>query len=181
MRLTGQGKMFRPAAVVPREVEAKLASEVKAQILLSPFKGEETTKAFVDWIVSPTVRLIFNARPPFLQNTETGQNMEYDIYAEELLWALEYQGDHHFAPTSQYPGDKQFIERVKRDALKAQLSKQNKVRLSTITKQDLTLERILDAIPDDVPRREFDPNGPFIQMLERLGREISGRREWDRE
>lgn len=181
LQLIPEGKKLRPAAIVPREVETAVASEVRDLIGISHFKGEETTKAFIDWTVAPTVRLIYGARPSFLLNPETGQNLEYDIFSPKWLWATEYQGDQHFGPTKQYPGEKEFIDRFRRDLLKAQLSKQNKVRLSTVTKHDLTLENILAVIPDDVPRRAFDANGPFVQMLERLGKEIAGRRDRDRD
>lgn len=180
MQLISEGQRLRPTAVLPREIETTLASEVSRLVGMSHFKGEETRKAFIDWTVAPTVRLVYNARPSFLHNSETGQNVEYDIFAPKWLWATEYQGDQHFGPTPLYPGEKEFIERFKRDLLKVRLSKQNKVRLSTVTKQDLTLEKILEAIPDDIPRRAFDPNGPFVQVLEKLGREIAGRRDWDR-
>lgn len=61
------------------------------------------------------------------------------------------------------------------------LSEKNNVRLSIVTKEDLSLERIEKAIPPDIPRRTMDPKGPFVQMLEKLGEEIARRHEWDRE
>lgn len=176
-----QGNRLCPVAVLPRDAEAKIAAEVRDRIEVSHFKGEETTRAFVDWIVAPTVRLVFCARPSFLRNPDTKQSLEYDIYAPEWLWALEHQGDQHFGPTKLYPGDKEFVDRFKRDLLKADLSKQHNIRLSTITKQDLTLERMIDVIPCDIPKRTFDQRGPFVQMLEQLGKSVAGRLEWDRE
>lgn len=181
MKLIIEGRRLRPIAVLPPELEARLASEVAKAINVSHFKGERTTIAFVDWIVAPDVRLLFGPRPSSLQNPDTGQNMEYDIFAPDWSWATEYQGDQHFGPTQQYPGEKQFIERFRRDLMKANLSKQNHVRLSLVTKHDLTLDRILETLPSDVPRRAFDTGGPFVQMLEKAGREIAGRQDWDRE
>lgn len=181
MKLTKDGRCLRPSAVVPPEVEARLAEEARSIILLSPYKGEATTRAFVDWIIAPSVTLVFGARPAFLYNKATKQQLEYDIYAIRLRWALEHHGEQHFEPTRLYPGEKEFIERFKRDRLKLELSKQNNVRLSIATKEDLTLERMLALIPEDIPRRALDPEGPFVQMLEELGKELRGKQDWDRE
>lgn len=181
MQITGKGPALLPAAVVPRTVESRLATEIREMIRMSPYKGEATAKALAVWIISPTVRLIFNARPQFLQNAETGQNLECDIFAPDFLWTGEYQGDQHFGPTEQYPGDKEFVDRFKRDHLKALLCKQHGITLTHITKHDLTLERMLEIIPQRIPRRVFDPKGPFIMTLEQLGREIARGRNWDRD
>lgn len=181
MRLLDEAGKQRPAAVLPVAIEAMLAMEVSKLIDMAHFKGEETTKVFADWIVAPRIRLVYDSRPPFLTNPETGQNLEYDIFAPDLLWALEYQGDQHFGVTDLYPDKKQLQERQKRDLIKVGLCKQHNVRLSAVTKHDLSLERMLTVVPPDIPRREFDPNGPFVQMLEKVGRECARRQDWDRE
>jgi hypothetical protein len=180
MQISRNGMALLPAAVVPRPVELRLAAEIRDVIRMSPYKGEATAKALAVWIVSPRVRLIFNARPQFLQNAETGQNLECDIYTPDYSWSGEYQGDQHFGPTEQYPGDKEFVDRFRRDHLKAQLCKQHGITLTPITKHDLTLERMLGLIPERIPRRVFDPNGPIVVVLEQLGREIAKGRDWDR-
>jgi hypothetical protein len=179
MHLAEDGRRLRPDVLVPPSVEAKLASDIRSLINIAPFKGESTTKFFVEWIVAPTVRLILHARPDFLRNPDTGQNLEYDIFAPDFSWATEYHGEQHFGPSTRYPGDKAFVERHKRDLRKIHLSKANRIRLSVVTYQTLTLEGILGVIPDDVPRRTFDPDGPVIQVLNQIGREIAGNQDWD--
>lgn len=181
MRLAANGGRTRPEAVVPRDVEAVLAAEFSSIIAVSPFKGEQTTMLFLEWVLAPAVRLIHHARPDFLRNPETGQNLEYDIFAPDHAWAIEYHGDQHFGPTALYQGEKQFIDRYRRDLLKARLSKQHNIRLSVITKDDLKLDSILQSIPAGVPLRAFDRAGPIIQMLEGLGEDIAGRQDADRE
>ena len=171
----------RPVAVLPPAIEAMLAMEVSRLLDMAHFKGEETTKVFEDWIVAPRVRLIYDSRPPFLTNPETGKNLEYDIFAPDWRWATEYQGDQHFSVTDLYPDKKQFQDRQKRDLLKVGLCKRNNIRLSIVTKNELSLERFLSLIPPDIPRRDFDPKGPFVQMLEKAGKEVAGRQDWDRE
>ncbi len=181
MQVGVEGAKRPPAAVLPREVEVRLAAETHKLIKLAPYGGEEDTWRFIDWIVAPGVRLVRNARPSFLDNPKTGHKLEYDVFAPDYAWGNEYHGDQHFSPTTQFPGEKEFIERFKRDLLKIHLSKKNNVRLSVITKNDLSLDRVLAAIPADVPRRPFDPKGPYVQMLEKIGREIAGTQDWDRE
>lgn len=181
LRLVEDGRRLRPEAIVPREVEALLASEARSLVAISPYRGECLTTVFVEWVASPTVQLIYNARPDFLRNEDTGSNLEYDIFAPEYSWAKEYHGDQHFGTTSRYPSEKAFIERIKRDRLKIRLSKEHRIRLSVVTNQDLTLKGILEAIPQDVPRRAFDSTGPMIQTLEQIGKEVAGNQSWDRE
>lgn len=178
--IKGRNKL-RPVALVPRDVETKIAAQIRIRVNLAPFKGEETTALFLEWMVAPRVILIRHARPDFLRNIETGQNLEYDIYVPEFYWAIEYHGDQHFGPTQRYQGDRAFVERYKRDLRKAHLSKDNNIRLSVVHNRVLTLGGILEVIPDDVPRRVFDPKGPVILTLEELGREVARNQDWDRE
>ena len=175
LTLRNEGRRLKPEAMVPSHVESRLATEMKSVISLMPFKGEAVSRALADWIVTPSVKLVFGARPSFLINANTGQNMELDIYAPEHNWAIEYNGDQHFGPTSQYPGDRQFVDRYRRDIQKARLCKQNNIRLTTLTRDDLSLEKMLETMPSDIPRRAVDPKGPYILMLETLGKDIAGR------
>lgn len=181
MDLIKNGTKLKPVAVVPRDVETIIADQIRLKVSLAPYKGEETTALFIEWIVAPEVRLIRHARPDFLRNSETGQNLEYDIYVPRYLWAIEYHGDQHFGPTQRYQGDRAFVERHKRDLRKIQLSKENNIRLSVVHNRILTLEGILEVIPDDVPRRVFDPKGPVILTLEDIAREVARNQDWDRE
>ena len=180
MRLSKDGRLTRPEPIVPLQVEDMLAMEAKEAIHTSPYWGEETTWTYVDWIVAPTIRLIHHARPDILKKSDTNQNLELDIHAPDYDWGLEYHGDQHFGPTSLYPSKDDFIERHKRDLLKIRLSKKNNLTLSIITYLSLTLDGILEAIPLRVPRRPFDPAGPYIQTLQKIGKEIAIKPGWDR-
>jgi len=180
MRLSKHGRVTRPEPILPTQVEEVLAAEAKEIIYTSPYWGEETSWAFVDWIVSPTVRLIHHARPGFLKNSDTNQNLELDIHAPEYAWGLEYYGDQHYGPTSLYPNKDEFIELNKRDLLKASLCKKSKVTLSVVNYLSLSMGGIMEAIPPRVPRRPFDPDGPYIQTLEKIGKGIASKPGWDR-
>ena len=181
IQIVGSKNARQPVAIVPKEVGAKIAAETRELIGLKPYQGEAVSQSFVIWIIAPMVRIFLNVRPSALCNKATGQNLELDIWVPDHNWAEEYQGDQHFGPTDQYKGTQDFIDRFRRDRLKAELCKQHGIRLSHVTKRDLTLGKMLEAIPEDVPRRSFDPDGPYIKMLEQLGRKVAEGREWDRE
>ncbi len=180
MRITGEGDRRCPTAIIPNPVEAMLATESLQLIDTAHFKGEETMKQFLEWITAPHVRFIYNCRPDFLTSPETGQPLEYDVFAEKYLWAIEYFGDQHFGLTTLYSDTKELRERQKRDLVKVGLSQKNNIRLSVVTKNDLSLEKLLPMVPSDVPKRIFDPKGPFVQALERVGKACATGQQWDR-
>lgn len=86
VELIKEGYRLRPVAVVPRDIETIIARQIRIRVKLAPYKGEEVTALFVEWIVSPSVEIIRHARPDFLRNQETGQNLEYDIYIRSIFW-----------------------------------------------------------------------------------------------
>ena len=180
MRFADEAGRRRPVPTLPVEIEAMLAVETGNLLDMSHFKGEEATMCFADWIIAPRIRLVRDARPSFMLNPETRQPLELDIYAPQVKWGLEHNGDQHYGVTDLYPDKDQLRERQKRDVLKVGLCKQNDVRLYIVTKNDLSLERMLLFFPPDIPRRDFDPKGPYVQMLERVGRECARGRYWDR-
>jgi len=181
LRLIRDGKRLRPEVLIPPHIEERIATEIRRVVGISPFKGEATTIFFVEWLVAPSVRLVVHARPDFLRNKDTNQNLEYDVFAPDYAWATEYQGDQHFGPTSRYPSKDAFIERYRRDVRKTRLSEANGIRLSIVHNQILTLDGILGVIPKDIPLRVVDPKGPVVLTLEELGREVAGNQDWDRE
>lgn len=180
MRLTRKGKRIQPDALVPRDIETLISKDIRKVVEVSPFKGETTTAFFVEWIVAPDVQLILHARPDFLRNKDTGQNLEYDIFAPDYKWATEYHGDQHYGVTTRYPDKDEYIDQIKRDRMKIHLSDSNGIRLSVVNNRNLNLDGILKVIPKDIPLRVFDARGPVILTLEELGFEIAGNQGWDR-
>lgn len=174
MQFTKDGFRQRPCAVVPLDVETILATETREEMRLAPFLGEETSKRYVDWFAAPSVRLVFNVRPAFLGNRKKEKDLELDIFAPDYAWGLEHQGYQHFGPSSEYYSAEEFVEQHKRDLRKAYLCKKNNVRLSAVSVLDLTFQGMQAAIPLDIPRRTFDPKGPYVQMLESVGRQLAG-------
>ena len=93
---------------------------------LNRWKSEElvfnlTKKLYKDY------QVVYQYRPYFLQ-TENG-NMSYDVYICGLKVAIEYQGKQHFEPVEYFGGKEHFEKQQERDKLKAELSKENGVRL----------------------------------------------------
>lgn len=73
-------------------------------------------------------------RPNWLQNPETGGNLELDCYNKDLQLAVEYNGEQHYKWPNQYPDMtyEQFIQQVRRDELKRVLCDGNGVFLITV-------------------------------------------------
>lgn len=174
MRLEKYGRAQRPVALIPREAETRIAREIEETLSLAPYKGEAVTRFAVDWIVSPAEKVIFNARPEYLANN-TGERMEYDIYIPIRRWAMEFHGEQHFGPTTLYPGEKSFIDRFRRDNLKARISAKMDVELCVITKDELSLSQIDSILPDRVPRRVYDLNGPVAVLINKMAEKVGFR------
>lgn len=90
--------------------------------------------------------VIYQYRPKFLKNPDGGQ-LSYDVFISELNVAIEYQGKQHFEPVEFFGGAKAFESVQLRDKLKAQLSRENGVKLVYINYwEEITPELIFDKI-----------------------------------
>jgi len=71
------------------------------------------------------------ARPSFMRNPVTGENLELDVYNEELRLAVEYNGRQHYQFNSHFHNgsNDRFQNQQYRDLIKKQLCEQNGVRL----------------------------------------------------
>jgi hypothetical protein len=70
------------------------------------------------------------ARPSFMQNVVSGQNLELDCYSDKLKIAIEYNGEQHYKYTPHFHSSKDAFYNMKyRDEMKARLCKQNGIRL----------------------------------------------------
>lgn len=97
----------------------------------------------------PKGRVWYQYRPLFL-NTGRGQ-LSYDVYIEKLRIAIEYQGKQHFEPIEIFGGEEGFKRQTQRDLLKAQLSRDNGVKLIYINywediSPDLIQRKIKEAL-----------------------------------
>ena len=92
--------------------------------------GETLMKMMLDKLVPNKYKPQENIRPSWLENPETGANLELDRYYEsrKRRVAFEFQGDQHYTSKKQR----------ERDALKKRLCRKNKVKIIYVTARDLT-------------------------------------------
>lgn len=115
-------------------------------------KGERICKNYLEYIFE---RPFQKVRPPFLYNTVTSENLELDMYNQEVNLACEYQGRQHYEyiPFFHGPTRDKFQNQKYRDERKAELCRKNRVPLL--------------IVPYTVPNEKIPQ---FIQKeLQRLG------------
>jgi hypothetical protein len=88
-----------------------------------------------------------NIRPDFLQNPDTGSNLELDCYNHDLNIALEYNGQQHYHAIDYWGGKTTFQGIQDRDILKQQLCDKNETKLIVVpyvvkNKERFILEQI---------------------------------------
>jgi hypothetical protein len=70
------------------------------------------------------------ARPSFMQNVVSGQNLELDCYNDELKIAIEYNGEQHYKYIPHFHSSKDAFYNMKyRDEMKTRLCEQNGIKL----------------------------------------------------
>lgn len=156
-------------ATAPRATQEALALRLKEDRWESAHAGEFLMRAWLDLLVDSD-NFVDNSRPSFLANPITGQLLEYDRYYREGV-AFEYNGRQHYETTSQFPDEADLQAVQVRDHIKASLTQKNGVVLVEITESDLTLPGMRDKIPDVLPVRPIDEDGPYVRMLVKLSEE----------
>ncbi len=86
---------------------------------MTSYAEELTKKVFKFYL--PRNKVIYNYRPNWLKNPETGKNLEIDIFYPNLKLAIEYQGFHHLTN-----------KQIKKDAIKESIFNQRKIDLVKI-------------------------------------------------
>ncbi len=91
-------------------------------------RGELICKQTMERIYNKT---FMSVRPPWLINHETGEPLELDVYNDELLIAVEYNGDYHYKKDHHFHrgNPKNFYDLVFRDELKKKLCKELGIHL----------------------------------------------------
>nr|QBK93345.1 MAG: restriction endonuclease [Pithovirus LCPAC404] len=90
-------------------------------------------------------------RPDFMKSTETGRNLELDLFDSELKLAVEYNGRQHYTFPS-FPGftKDQFLQQVRRDKYKRNVCDVYGIYL-IIVPHTVNLEDIYDYIKEKIP------------------------------
>jgi len=107
-------------------------------------RGEEACRLHMEMLFGVPFA---KARPSFMRNPVTGENLELDVYNEDLRLAVEYNGRQHYQFNSHFHNgsNDRFQNQQYRDLIKKQLCEQNGVRLI--------------IVPYTVP---LDQIGPYI-------------------
>lgn len=91
-------------------------------------EGEFLTCQVVEELVGGEV--LVNVRPDILKNPKTGKNLEFDVFCEELDFAVDYNGSYHYDEKNYFNKNKKSFEGVKeRDKLKKKLAIKNGICL----------------------------------------------------
>ncbi len=72
--------------------------------------------------------VVYQHRPYYLKSS-TGHQLSYDVYISSMKIAVEYQGKQHFEPVEYFGGQEAFERQKIRDTEKAEISKENGIKL----------------------------------------------------
>jgi hypothetical protein len=157
-------------------MEAELA-EMKRHLESADFKGEALMKEWLSLRVA-SKDYADNVRPGFLENPQSGENLEFDRWYFCGV-AFEFNGRQHYGPTEKYPDVDRARQAMVRDATKRALSQERGIKVVIVRPEDLSYDGIGRKIEGLLPLREVPRDDPRLVFLTRLStayqRKISGR------
>lgn len=165
-----QGRIYVPTPSIPYVIQEQMVKDLHAGYTVSQLKGEYLSKSWTELLILSD-EYVDNGRHPLLQHPETGEFLELDRYYERLKLGIEFHGPQHFGPTKAFPSLEKFNELRTRDLLKRALCEEHGITLVITTAEDLTLPRMLDILPKDIPLRTPDTRGPYVTSLEKLSQD----------
>ncbi len=100
----------------------------------SPRKSESKGEQICREVATRLFRRPFQKiRPAFLRNDRTGNNLEIDIFNDELQLGIEYNGRQHYEFTPYFHKNEQaFLDQKYRDELKYKRCKERGIRLIVV-------------------------------------------------
>jgi len=131
----------------------KISNILKKKRKTIPKKHETRCRLIMENIFkAPFVSI----RPDFLKYPKTGKNLELDVFNQDLMLALEYDGVHHRKYTEFFHKSEQdFIEQQERDRYKEEKCKE----------LGITLIRVPDTVKyedlEEYIKKELDKKGVF--------------------
>ena len=162
--LQKESNIICPIPLIPIRCQAKLAEMLEHDYGLAPHKGEFLMKRQLDLRIR-SLRFFENARPKFLTNPMSNQQLEYDRYYLDGF-AFEFNGTPHYTSA---PGMATQEEIRTRDLLKVGLSKENGIELVVVTSKDLRPDKFVKLLPEGLQRNHVDEEGPYAKTLGRIG------------
>lgn len=165
-----QGRIYVPTPSIPHVIQEQMVKDLHAGYAVSQLKGEFLSKSWSGHLIQSD-EYVDNGRHPFLQHPATGECLELDRYYELLKLGFEFHGPQHFGPTNAFPSVQDYKELRTRDLVKRALCEEHGITLVVVTAEDLTLPKMLDLLPKDIPLRTPDVKGPYVTSLEALSQE----------
>lgn len=93
-------------------------------------KGEHECKVVAESLFNKT---FYKVRPDWLKNPYTGQNLEIDLYNDDLKLGIEYNGQQHYHYTKKFHRTyTEYVEQLKRDIIKKWLCDKHGVTLISV-------------------------------------------------
>lgn len=172
VRLTRTRDGFKVLPLIPIGVEKDLAHVLSERVATSGYRGEAQSFGWLDTLVwDPDYIDCF--RPGYIRNPTTKRPLEYDrIYPKKRV-ATEFQGSQHYRLTELFPDEDKLSDTRLRDLVKLGLSVEKGITVITLEPKDLSLKGMLAKIGDLLPLRPYNPSGPLITTLEKLGRQYN--------
>ncbi len=134
----------------------------------TPYLGQEIAVAMTTFLLEP-VKYQVDTGLSLLPNPETSLLLRVDLYIDQYKLAMEFQGQQHFQPTD-FSTAKEVARQQKRDAIKAQLLRDNNINLIELTAEDLYLQTIRDKLQGLAPLRDLRGMEPIARYLEEASR-----------
>ena len=96
-------------------------------------KGSKGERACRSYLEQRFQRYFPNVRPKWMFNSDTGRNLELDMYNSELQLACEYNGKQHYEYTSYWHGSyDNFVKQQRRDQMKQDICRKLGIKLITV-------------------------------------------------
>lgn len=140
--------------------------DVQRRVERSKHLGEALMKESLTVLVD-SEEFVDNARPGFLINPATREQMELDRYYPLHGVAFEFNGRQHYVATERF-SEEQVAEQRKRDEIKRRICKNKEIPVVTVQAEDLSLATMIKKIGDLLPLRKLRGYDWTIQYLETL-------------
>lgn len=120
------GMIFRPHGQ-PTERQRQRRTQARG----GTSRGETSCKEFIEFYFQ---KPFAKTRPDFLKNPVTGENLELDMYNEDIRLAVEYNGSqhYHYNPFMHGNSKDKFRNQQYRDILKKDMCEKHNVLLITV-------------------------------------------------
>ncbi len=154
---------LRNRAAINRAIAVSEAAE---RLKEARYEGEALMREYLNLLVDSN-NWEDGARPNFLENPFTGQNLEFDRFYPPSV-AFEYNGPQHYRTTKKYANEAKVRNQIGRDLIKLGLCTRLGITLVVVHAEDLCFERMRGKVEGLLPLRPLTGQEPMITYLESL-------------